>query len=145
MRQAPYRTTPEKRAEIEHQVEELLDSDIIEPSVSEWQATVVLVKNKDSSYRFAVDYRKLNQVTKPISYPLPRIEDVFDSVGQEQAKIFSTLDMASGFWQIPLDPETAHKTAFCTHAGVYQFKRLSFGHTNAPSAFSIVMGEVLRF
>ena len=144
MRQAPYRTTPEKRAEIEHQVEELLDSDIIEPSVSEWQAPVVLVKKKDSSYRFAVDYRKLNQVTKPISYPLPRIEDVFDSVGQEQAKIFSTLDMASGFWQIPLDPETAHKTAFCTHAGVYQFKRLSFGLTNAPSAFSMVMGEVLR-
>ena len=144
VRQAPYRTTPEKGDEIERQVGELLESDIIEPSVSQWQSPVVLVKKKDSSYRFAVDYRKLNSVTQPISYPLPRIEEVFDSIGRKEAKIFSSLDLASGFWQIPLDPETAHKTAFCTHAGVYQFKRLSFGLTNAPSAFSMVMGEVLR-
>lgn len=143
-RQAPYRVNPEKKAEIDKQVEEMLQNDIIEPSTSEWQSPVVLVKKKDGSYRFAVDYRQLNKVTRPFSYPLPRIEDIFDAVGEAKATMFSTLDLASGFWQIPLDPETSHKSAFCTHSGVYAFKRLSFGMMNSPSAFSMVMNEVLR-
>ena len=143
IRLAPYRACPEKRAEIEKQIEIMSDADLIEPSVSPWQAPVVLVKKKDGTFRFAVDYRKLNQVTKPLHQPLPHIEDVFDTIGQNKATIFSTLDCASGFWQIPLDKRTAHKTAFVTHQGVYQFKRLPFGMMNAPSVFAMVMNSVL--
>ncbi len=144
IKQRPYRTTPEKHQEIERQIKEMSDADLIQPSVSVWQSPVVLVKKKSGQYRFAVDYRRLNQVTEPISYPLPRIEDVFDSIGEAKAKLFSVLDMASGYWQIPLDPETAHKTSFVTHSGVYSFRKLPFGLMNAPSCFSMVMGEVLR-
>ena len=75
-----------------------------------WQSPVIMVKKKDGSFRFAVDYRKLNAVTKPMYFPLPKLDDVFDSIGQTQAQIFSVLDMASGYWQIPLDQETAHTT-----------------------------------
>lgn len=74
--------------------------------------------------RFCVDYRRLNSVTEPECFPLPRLEDVFDTIGNSKAKIFSVLDLRSGFWQIPLDPETKHKTAFVTHHGIFQFKRL---------------------
>ncbi len=144
VKQRPYRVSPDKNAEIERQVQEMSDAKLIEPSMSEWQSPVVLVKKKNGTYRFAIDYRKLNLVTKPISFPLPRIEDVFDSVGKAKARLFSVLDMASGYWQIPLDPETAHKTTFVTHGGVYSFKKLPFGLMNAPSCFSMVMSEVLR-
>ncbi len=140
----PYRVNPDKKEEIDKQVKEMLQSEVIEPSVSEWQAPVVLVKKKDQKWRFAVDYRRLNAVTKPITYPLPRIEDVFDAIGKRQAKFYSTLDLASGFWQLPLDPSTAHKTAFATHSGVYQFKKLPFGLRNSPSAFAMAMNHVLR-
>lgn len=67
-----------------------------------------MVKKKNGQLRFAVDYRKLNAVTKQHTFPLPRLEDVFDTIGISKANIFSTLDLASGFWQIPMDPETAH-------------------------------------
>ena len=76
--------------------------------------------------------------------PLPHIEEVFDTVGQNKATLFSTLDCASGFWQIPLDEATAQKTAFLTQQGVFQFKRLPFGLMNASSVFSIVMNHVHR-
>lgn len=144
IRLPPYRASPVKRAEIEKQIELMKDADLIEDSVSPWQAPVVLITKKDGSFRFAVDYRKLNQVTKPLHQPLPHIEDVFDTIGQNKAAIFSTLDCASGFWQIPLDKRTAHKTAFVTHQGVYQFKRLPFGMMNAPSVFAMVMNHILR-
>ena len=144
IKQAPFRVCPEKKDEIDQQVQELLENNIIQPSISPWQSPVVLVKKKDNTYRFAVDYRKLNSVTSPMYHPLPRLEDIFDAIGNSQAQVFSTLDLASGFWQIPLDPETAHKSAFCTHSGVYEFKRLSFGMMNSPSAFCMVMNEVLR-
>ena len=90
---------------------------IVEPSTSMWQSPVVMVKKKSGDLRFAVDYRKLNQVTKQISFPLPRLENIFDKLGQANASRFSTLDLASGFWQVPLDPETKEKTSFVTNDG----------------------------
>ncbi|PIK57744.1 hypothetical protein BSL78_05352 [Apostichopus japonicus] len=123
-RQRFYRTTPKIKDEIEKQVNDMLQNGIIEPSISEWQSPVVLVKKKDGSYRFAVDYRKLNSVTRPMHFPLPLLEDVFDAVGESEAQIFSVLDLFSGFWQVPMDPDSKHKAAFVTHHGVYQWKKL---------------------
>ena len=94
--------------------------------------------------QFAVDYRKVNQVTRPISFSLPRLEDIFDTIGEAQAQIFTVLDLRSGFWQLPLDPKTKDRTAFTVHSGNFQFKKLPFGLKNAPMSFQMVMSQVLR-
>lgn len=78
----------------------------------------MLVKKKDNTWRFVVDYRKLNKITTPISHPIPRLEDILDAIGESQATIFSSLDLNSAYFQIELDPETRHKSAFIT---LYEF------------------------
>ena len=103
---------------------------VIEPSSSSWASPVVLVKKRDGIHRFCVDYRQLNSVTKQDSFPLPRIEDLLDSLGQ--STYFSTLDLASGFWQIRVHPDSKEKTAFVTH-------RL----TNAPAVFQRLLQRVV--
>ena len=141
VRSVPYRQTPELRKETEKQIQQMIYNNIIEPSTSQWSSPIVLVakKTKDmdgnKQYRFAIDYRKLNKVTVPTSFPIPRIDDVFDTVADSKASLFTVLDLTSGFLQIPLDPHKKHKAAFVTHQGVYQFKRLSFDLMNASNAY----------
>ena len=144
VRQTFYRTSPQTKENIEQKVQEMLDNDIIEPSMSEWHQPVVLIRKKCGDYRFVVDYRQLNKVTKPINFPLPRLDDIIDTIAESKAQIFSVMDMANGFWQIPLDPTTKHKSAFITHNGVYNFKKLPYGLMNSPACFNMVMSEVLR-
>ncbi len=139
-----YRQTPEMRAETSRQVQALLDANIIEKSMSQWQSPVVLCKKKCGNWRVAIDYRNLNAVTKFCSWPIPRLECIFDALGEAKASIFSCLDLKSGFWQIPLDRDSREKTGFVTHEGVYQFKMMPMGLVNAPSTFQAVMNEVLR-
>ena len=86
----------------------MLKHDIIVESTSAYASPVVLVKKPNNEFRFAIDYRKLNAVTPIQTFPTVRLEDVFDSIGQNEANIFSTLDLASGYWQIALDEETKH-------------------------------------
>ena len=122
----------------------LLRHGLITPSTSEWRNPVVMVHKGDGTYRLTCDYRRLNTITECESFPLPRLVDVWDLVGESKATVFSTLDLASGFWQIQLDPETKHKTSFFTKNGQYQWEVLPFGLKNSPASFLAVMNEVLK-
>ena len=119
----------------------MLKDGIVEPSRSPWASPVLLVPKKDGSTRFCVDYRRLNAVTKRDRYPLPQIQDIFDAMGG--STVFSTLDLKSGYWQIPMDKRDREKTAFTCHRGHFQFNRVPFGLTNAPAVFQRAMDGIL--
>lgn len=137
----PYRTGLKEDEIIRKEIKEMLENDIIEPSISPWSAPVVLVKKKDGKLRFCVDYRKLNKITEKDVYPLPRIDDTIDMLAG--SIYFSTLDLASGYWQIPVAREDRIKTAFKTKEGLYQFKVMPFGLCNAPATFQRAMDQLL--
>ena len=142
VRQAPRRIPIHLQGEVNNMISEMLKADIIRPSESPWASSVVLVKKKDGSLRFCVDYRRLNSVTKKDSYPLPRIDDTIDALAGSQW--FSTLELASGYWQVEVDPEDRAKTAFTIPSGLYEFNTMPFGLTNAPATFQRLMQLVLR-
>ena len=142
IRQAPRRLPIAKR-EIERiEIEKMLKNGIIEPSISEWSSPVLLLTKPDGSTRFAVDYRKLNEVVKKDSFPLPKIDECLDALGGNT--YFSCMDLNQGFMQLPIAEEDRDKTAIATTMGLFQFLRLPYGLVTAPSEFSRLMGEVLR-
>lgn len=120
---------------------EMQRADFIEPSDSPWAAPVVMVPKKGGKLRFCADYRRLNEVTRKDSYPIPRIDESLDLV--RGSSWFSSLDLRSGYWQVPLSPEARAKTAFSTNRGHWQFKVLCFGLCNAPATFERLMDRVL--
>ena len=144
IRQRPYRPSPQAREEIARQTQEMLDYGIISPSNSAWGSPCVLVKKKDGTYRFCIDYRKLNAVTKPMSWPLPLLTDVWDTLSQNHSSIFSSLDMRSGYFQVPLSEESKEKTTFVVQDGAYAFNRLPFGCRNGPAIYQMLMNQVFR-
>ena len=142
IRCAPRRMSPQKIKQEESCIEEMLSGGQIELSDSPWSAPVVLVTKKDGGTRFCVDYRRLNLTTVKDAYPLPRIDDTLDMLAGR--RWFSTLDLASGYWQVSLSPEARCKTAFATHSGLFQFKVMPFGLCNAPATFERLMDRVLQ-
>ena len=127
--------------EIDRQVDELLQNDFVEPAASPWASNVVLVRKKDGSFRLCVDYRRLNSVTYKDSYPLPHIDTCLGSMNG--AVWFSTLDLRSGYHNIPIKESDRDKTAFITRRGCFRYKVMPFGLTCAPSVFQRLMDLVL--
>ena len=142
IRCAPRRMSPQKMTREEECVTEMLTGGQIEASDSPWSSPVVLVTKKDGGTRFCVDYRQLNDATIKDAYPLPRIDDTLDMLAGKQW--FSTLDLASGYWQVSLSREARAKTAFATHSGLFQFRVMPFGLCNAPATFERLMDQVLQ-
>ncbi|UYV71663.1 K02A2.6-like, partial [Cordylochernes scorpioides] len=142
VRQPPRRVPMAKRDEVVGLLHKLKQDGVIEESNSPWSSPVVLVTKKDGSTRFCVDYRKLNEVTKKDSYPLPRIDDTLTTLAG--SSWFSTLDLKSGNWQVGVHPADREKTAFSTGNGLYQFTVMPFGLCNAPATFERLMELVLR-
>jgi hypothetical protein len=137
---APYRMSLPELTEMKIQLQELLDKEYIRPSVSPWGAPVLFVKKKDGTLRLCIDYRQLNKMTIKNKYPLPRINDLFDQVGGE--KIFSKLDLRSGYHQVRIKDEDINKTTFRTRYKHYEFVVIPFGLTNAPTTFMCLMNSI---
>lgn len=136
----PYRVSDSKKRAIQDQVDEMLARGIIEPSHSPYASPVVMVPKKDGELRFCVDYRKLNEITVSEPTPMPIITETLRDLGT--AKYFSSLDLKSGYWQIPMDAKSKPFTAFTTPDGAsYHFRFMPFGLKNAPATFQRLMTQ----
>ena len=136
------RRSPLENDRINQAIQDMLVKGIITPSHSEWVSEPHLVKKDDGTYCFCIDFRPLNRVTTHDKYPLPRIDDLLDQLGK--SRYFTSLDLASGYWQIPLDDKDAHKTAFRTSRGLFQFKRMPFGLSDAGSTFQRMANNIFH-
>jgi hypothetical protein len=136
----PYRMSVEELQELKKQLTELQEAGYIHPSFSPWGASVLFVQKKDGSQRMCVDYRSLNDVTIKNKYLLPHIDDLCDQM--RGARVFSKIDLRSGYHQMKIRPSDIPKTAFSTWYGLYEFIVMSFGLTNAPAYFMNLMNKV---
>ena len=136
----PYRMALAELKELMAQLEELLSKGFIRPSTSLWGAPVLFVKKKDGSLRLCIDYRQLNQVTIRNQYPLPRIDELFDQL--HGSRVYSKIDLRSGYHQLRVQENDIYKNAFRTRYGHYEFLVMSFGLTNAPATFMDLMNRV---
>ena len=141
IRQQSRRLPFHQRGVVKDMIDGMLKQGIIEPSEGAWASPIVLARKKDGSFRFCVDFRRVNDVTKKDVHPLPRIDDALDSLAG--AKWFSTLDLACGYWQVEMDPADKEKTSFTTPFGLHQFRVMPFGLSNAPGTFQRLMSLVL--
>ncbi|UYV63051.1 hypothetical protein LAZ67_2002979 [Cordylochernes scorpioides] len=141
-KQRPYRVSGMERKIIQQEVDRMMEQNIIQFSESPWSSPVVLVKKKNGSWRFCVDYRRLNKITKKDVYPLPRVDDALDNLSV--ARYYSSMDLRTGYWQIEVDEHDREKTAFITPDGLYEFRVMPFGLCNAPATFERMMDTVLK-
>ena len=139
--QRGYRLPHHQKNALEEIIKDLLKKGIIRLSHSPYSSPAILVKKKDMTWRLCIDYRKLNAHTIKNNYPIPMIEDLLDELNG--AKIYTKLDLRSGYHQIRMKEEDIGKTAFSTHIGLFEFLVMPFGVTNGPPSFTELMQTVL--
>ena len=139
---APYRMAPTKLKELKVQMEEMVNKGFVRPSTSPWGAPVLFVKKKDGRMRLCIDYRELNKITIRNQYPLPRIDDLVDQL--QGAKVFSKIDLRSGYHQLRVHDEDVSKTVFRTRYRHFEFLVMPFGLTNVVAAFMDLMNRIFR-
>ena len=142
IKQRAYNCPPDDQEFIKKEIEAMESKGIIRESYGPWSSPVVLVPKKDSRKRICIDYRKLNAITERDVYPLPTINEILNSFNG--ASWFTSLDLASGYWQVAVKEEDKKKTAFITKYGTYEFNVMPFGLTNAPATFQRLMDKILR-
>ena len=133
---------PLELKELKVQMEELVSKSFVRTSTSPWGAPVLFVKKKDGSLRLCIDYRELNKVTIRNQYSLPRIDDIFDQL--QGVRVFSKIDLRSGYHQLKIRSKDVPKTAFRTKYGYYEFLVMPFGLTNAPAVFMDLMNRIFQ-
>ena len=141
IKQRAYRVSPKEGLIIKEQVETMLAKGVIRPANSPWSSPVVLVVKKNGSIRFCVNYKRLNDLTRKDAYPLPRTEELLETIAGH--KVYSTIDLYSGYWQIPMEDDSVAKTTFVCREGTFEFLVMPFGLTNAPATFQRIMDTVL--
>ena len=141
IKQHAYRVNPTKRALMQEEVRYLVEHGLAVPSTSAWSSPCLLVPKPDNTARFCTDYRKVNSVTTPDSFPLPRMDDCIDRVGS--AKFVTKLDLLKGYWQVPLTPRASEISAFVTPDNFLKYTVMPFGLRNAPATFQRLMRNVL--
>ena len=137
----PYRIPLQDRQIVDKAIDEMLQAGVIQRSRSPWSFSLVVVSKKDGSKRLCVDFRKLNEITKKNSYPLPPIDDILSMLGK--ANYLTSLDLKLGYWQVGMSDKDKEKTAFACHKGLFEFNVMPFGLANAPSVFMMLMNIVL--
>ena len=142
LKQHPYRLPPCKKLVVQEEVDYMMRIGVIEPSDSPWSSPVVLVAQEGRADRFCVDFRRVNVVTKGDAFPLPRLEDCIDQVGQK--KFVTKIDLLKGYFQVPLTERAKEVSAFVTPDGLYQFRVMPFGMKNAPATFQRLMNSLTQ-
>ena len=141
IKQHPYRLSPAKQKSLKDKIQYLLENDLIEPSKSNCSSPCILVPKPDGSYRMCTDYRKVNNVTKSDTFPIPRMDDCMDHIGN--AKYIMKFDLLKGFWQLPLTDHAKEISAFITPNGLYQYKVMPFGMKNSPAMFQRLINSIV--
>ena len=137
----PYKVPPHKREAMKEACQEMQKLGVASPTTSPWAFPCLLVKKKDGGWRIVADFRKLNDITEIFYFPLPNIDDSIHYI--QDARWFTSIDLANAFWQIPMSQESCKKAAFCTPDGNFQYNVMAMGLCNASSTFQAVMNETL--
>jgi hypothetical protein len=141
IRQAPRRIPHHMLPQVNDEIRNMQNMGSIRPSKSPWSSPIVIVIKRDKTMRLCIDYRKLNDVTKKHAFPLPRIEDMLDSL--RGSTVFTTLDLISAYHAVPVEKDSIEKTAFCVPWGLYEYTVMPFGLCNAPATFQSLMTSVM--
>jgi hypothetical protein len=144
VRKPPYKASPKVQEQIDQEIKKMLDAGIISHSDSEFSSPLVVVQKPDSSIRLCTDYRALNEISLEDAYPLPPVGYMLDLLGTVKPRYISILDLASGYYQIPIDPRDRHKTAFVSIHGLYEYNVLPFGLNSSGPKFCRFVNTVLK-